>query len=51
MAVYTHVTKEELILFLKRYQIGQLKSFEEISEGVETWGISKWSLYCGFGAF
>ena len=35
MAVYTHVNKEELILFLKDYQIGQLKSFKEISEGVE----------------
>ena len=35
MAVYTHVNKEELILFLKGYQLGQLKSFEEISEGVE----------------
>jgi len=35
MAVYTHVNKEELILFLKGYQIGQLKNFEEISEGVE----------------
>ena len=35
MAVYTHVTKEELILFLKDYEIGELKGYEEISEGVE----------------
>ena len=35
MAVYTHVSSEDLSLFLKDYEIGELKEFEGISEGVE----------------
>ena len=35
MAVYTYITKEILLLFLKDYNIGNLESFENILEGVE----------------
>ena len=35
MAVYTHVSSEDLSLFLKDYEIGELIEFEGISEGVE----------------
>ena len=35
MAVYTHVSEEELDIFLKDYQIGKLVEFQGISEGVE----------------
>ena len=35
MAVYTTITKDELIIFLKNYDIGNLISFEGILEGVE----------------
>ena len=35
MAVYTHVSSEDLDLFLKDYNIGTLVEFEGISEGVE----------------
>tara|TARA_B110000438_G_scaffold301994_1_gene358372 strand:- start:1380 stop:2336 length:957 start_codon:yes stop_codon:yes gene_type:complete len=35
MAVYSKVSKEELNLFLKEYDIGSLKSFESILEGIE----------------
>ena len=35
MAVYTHVSSEDLRIFLKDYEIGELKEFEGISEGVE----------------
>ena len=35
MAVYTTITKNELIIFLKNYDIGNLISFEGILEGVE----------------
>ena len=35
MAVYTSITKETLISFLNNYDIGILKNFEGILEGVE----------------
>ncbi|MEC9414802.1 MAG: homoserine kinase [Pseudomonadota bacterium] len=35
MAVYTHISKEELDLFLEDYQIGKLIEYHGISEGVE----------------
>ncbi len=35
MAVYTRVTKQELNVFLKGYDIGELLSFEGIEQGVE----------------
>ena len=35
MAVYTKVTKNNLNNFLMNYDIGILKNFEEIAEGVE----------------
>ena len=35
MAVYTHVSSEELNLFLKDYEIGKLIEYVGISEGVE----------------
>ena len=35
MAVYTHVSEEELDIFLKDYQIGKLVEFQGTSEGVE----------------
>ena len=35
MAVYTHVTSEDLNLFLQDYEIGKLIEYVGISEGVE----------------
>ena len=35
MAVYTHVSSEDLDLFLRNYKLGNLVEFEGISEGVE----------------
>ena len=35
MAVYTHVSSEDLNLFLKDYEIGKLIEYVGISEGVE----------------
>ncbi|MEM6414751.1 MAG: homoserine kinase [Pseudomonadota bacterium] len=35
MAVYTHVTQNELVQFLKTYEIGELISFSGITQGVE----------------
>ena len=35
MAVYSPVTKNELIVFLKQYEIGSLIKFEGILEGIE----------------
>ena len=35
MAVYSHITKNELINILKQYNIGTLKKFEGILEGIE----------------
>ncbi len=35
MAVYTEVSDEDLALFLKRYDLGELLSFKGIAEGVE----------------
>ena len=35
MAVYTKIKKDELELFLKNYNIGNLIKYEEIAEGVE----------------
>ncbi len=34
MAVYTHITEDELKAFLNSYDLGQLTSFEGISQGV-----------------
>ena len=35
MAVYSPITKDELLVFLKQYKIGSLKEFEGILEGIE----------------
>ena len=35
MAVYTEVSDEQLIAFLARYEVGALRSFKGIAEGVE----------------
>ena len=35
MAVYSPITKKELIFFLEQYDIGSLKKFEGILEGIE----------------
>ena len=35
MAVYSHITKNELVSLLKKYQIGTLIKFEGILEGIE----------------
>lgn len=48
MAVYTHVSDEELISFLDGYDIGELLSFKGIAEGVEN---SNYLLHTGAGYF
>ncbi|HID00880.1 MAG TPA: homoserine kinase [Piscirickettsiaceae bacterium] len=35
MSVYTTITQDELVQFLSQYDVGQLKAFEGISEGIE----------------
>ena len=35
MAVYTDVTADDLTQFLSRYDIGELRSYKGIAEGVE----------------
>ena len=35
MAVYSPITKNELVVFLEQYEIGSLKKFEGILEGIE----------------
>ena len=35
MAVYTKISKEDLEKFLSNYEIGELKSFQGIVEGIE----------------
>lgn len=35
MAVYTHLTHDEVSTFLERYNVGELKSFSEIQSGIE----------------
>ena len=35
MAVYTHVEEEELEAFLKGYDVGEIRSFKGIAEGVQ----------------
>ena len=35
MAVFTKLTKKEIDQFIQNYEIGKLKSYEEIIEGIE----------------
>ena len=35
MAVYTHISKDEIVDFLQNYKIKKLEKFEGILEGVE----------------
>ena len=48
MAVYTDVTADDLTEFLSRYQIGELRSYKGIAEGVEN---SNFLLYTSAGNF
>jgi homoserine kinase type II len=48
MAVYTDVTADDLIDFLSRYQIGELRSYKGIAEGVEN---SNFLLHTTAGSF
>ena len=48
MAVYTDVTADDLTDFLSRYQIGELRSYKGIAEGVEN---SNFLLHTGAGNF
>ena len=48
MAVYTEVDEEELIAFLKTYDLGDLLSCKGIAEGVEN---SNFYLHAGAGSF
>ena len=48
MAVYTHVSDDELISFLAGYEIGELLSFKGIAEGVEN---SNYLLHTDAGHF
>jgi homoserine kinase type II len=48
MAVYTDVTADDLTDFLSRYQLGELRSYKGIAEGVEN---SNFLLHTGGGSF
>jgi len=48
MAVYTHISDDELIAFLDSYDIGELLSFKGIAEGVEN---SNYLLHTSAGYF
>jgi homoserine kinase type II len=48
MAVYTDVTADDLAEFLKAYEIGELRSYKGIAEGVEN---SNFLLHTGAGSF
>ncbi|HZL62691.1 MAG TPA: homoserine kinase [Pseudolabrys sp.] len=48
MAVYTDVTANDLTDFLSRYQVGELRSYKGIAEGVEN---SNFLLYTSAGNF
>ena len=48
MAVYTDVTADDLTDFLSRYQVGELRSYKGIAEGVEN---SNFLLYTSAGNF
>ena len=52
MAVHTLLSKEEICIFLKKYSIGFLKSYNGISEGIENTNYlietSKKNLYLQF---
>src|SRR5664279_3549895 len=48
MAVYTDVTADDLTDFLSRYQIGELRSYKGIAEGVEN---SNFLLHTSAGNF
>ena len=48
MAVYTHVSDDELVSFLDGYEIGELLSFKGIAEGVEN---SNYLLHTDAGYF
>jgi homoserine kinase type II len=48
MAVYTDVTADDLTEFLSRYQIGELRSYKGIAEGVEN---SNFLLHTATGSF
>ena len=48
MAVYTDVTADDLTEFLSRYQIGELRSYKGIAEGVEN---SNFLLHTASGSF
>ncbi len=48
MAVYTDVTADDLTEFLSRYQIGDLRSYKGIAEGVEN---SNFLLHTATGSF
>jgi homoserine kinase type II len=48
VAVYTHISDDELISFLDGYEIGELLSFKGIAEGVEN---SNYLLHTGAGYF
>ena len=48
MAVYTDVTADDLTEFLSRYQIGELRSYKGIAEGVEN---SNFLLHTTAGSF
>ena len=48
MAVYTDVTADDLTDFLSRYDIGELRSYKGIAEGVEN---SNFLLHTGAGSF
>lgn len=48
MAVYTHITDEELTHFLADFEVGELLSFKGIAEGVEN---SNYLVHTGKGTF
>ena len=48
MAVYTDVATDELVEFLKGYDIGELLSYKGIAEGVEN---SNFLMHTSTGAF
>ena len=48
MAVYTDVTADDLTEFLSRYEIGELRSYKGIAEGVEN---SNFLLHTSAGNF